>query len=101
MLHMADRSGVFRNNSCLDVLRHVTVLKMIIDHHIMCSAGQQLERGLVGVRPTRRAPTHQTPTQPLRLFLRLLDQQVASIYYVEVLSEMTLKFSVFWVGSNM
>ena len=94
MLHMAYRSGAFRDNSCLEVLRHVTVLKMIIDHYIMCSAGQQLERGLVGVCPTHQAPTHQTPTQPLRLFLRLLDQQVASIYYVKVLSE-TLKFSVF------
>ena len=91
MLHMAYRSGAFRDNSCLEVLRHVTVLKMIL---YLCSAGQQLEKGLVGVRPTHRAPTHQTPTQPLRLFLRLLDQQVASIYYVKVLSE-TLKFSVF------
>ena len=60
MLHMADRSGAFRDNSCLDVLRHVTVLKMII---ILCAVlVSSWKEALWGSdQPTEHQPTKHQP----------------------------------------
>ena len=99
MLHMADRSGAFRDNSCLEVLRHVTVLKMILYFicAVLVSSWKKALWGsvqLIEYKPTKHQPNH---------FVFSSDywtNRWLPFTMLKVLSE-RLKFSVFWVGSNI